>query len=81
MVSRSQKGGNMKYPKLLDCPHCGEIATLAKDERTKPTSWHVVCTFSGASIGGPIFPYSSPEAVAKAWNTRGGIYMNPDDIK
>ena len=71
----------MKFPKLLDCPHCTEIATLAKDESVSPPIWQVVCTFCGASIGGRAFPYSSPEEAARAWNTRAGIYTDPDDIK
>lgn len=60
----------MEYQKLLDCPFCGEIATLTRDERTSPPSWKVVCTFCGASKGGELFQYSSPEAAASAWNTR-----------
>lgn len=69
-----------KLHKLLDCPFCGEIATLTRDERTSPPLWKVVCTFCGASVGGEMFPYSSPGAAVEAWNTRGGVTTEQEDI-
>ena len=71
----------MKLPKLLDCPFCGQIATLAEDRNQNPTSWSVVCVSCGASVSGPIFHYKSMEEAAKAWNRRGGIDIDPDDRK
>ena len=71
----------MDYPKLLNCPFCGEVATLARDERITPPSWKVVCTFCGASVGGESFHYESPGAACRAWNTRGGVSTDQEDIK
>lgn len=72
----------MKFPKLLDCPFCGEIPTLSEDRNTEPSTWKVVCTFCGASIGdGLAFPYTSAEEAAMSWNRRGGVFISQEDIK
>ncbi len=71
----------MKYPKLLDCPFCGGIATIVRDESTSFKFWKIVCTSCGGAVGGNMFPYTSPEEVADAWNTRGGICINPDGVR
>lgn len=68
----------MRLPKLLDCPFCGGIPTLGVNKDASPEEWMVVCSLCGGSIRGPIHTFVSMEEAARAWNTRGGIYVDPD---
>ena len=68
-----------KWPALLDCPFCGEIATLAHDQDRD--QWQVVCTFCGGSVGATSIRYDTPGAVIRAWNTRGGVTTDQENIK